>query len=60
MWTTFNSYQWDVNWSNPAVFCEYADIIAFFLNIGQFPAGAAELPGDAAAMKGYWVEPVKK
>ena len=39
---------------------EYADILAFFLNIGQFPAGAAELPGDAAAMKGYWVEPVKK
>ena len=39
---------------------EYADILAFFLNIGQFPAGDTELPGDAAAMKGYWVEPVKQ
>ena len=34
VWTTFNSYQWDVNWSNPAVFCEYADIIANLANHG--------------------------
>ena len=27
MWTTFNDYQWDVNWANPDVFVEYADII---------------------------------
>ncbi|MEY4617860.1 MAG: hypothetical protein RL101_46, partial [Actinomycetota bacterium] len=34
VWTTFNEYQWDVNWSNPAVFCEYADIIANLANHG--------------------------
>lgn len=34
VWTTFNSYQWDVNWSNPAVFCEFADIIANLANHG--------------------------
>ena len=26
VWTTFNDYQWDVNWANPDVLCEYADI----------------------------------
>jgi len=34
VWTTFNSYQWDVNWSNPNVFCEYADIIGNLANHG--------------------------
>lgn len=34
VWTTFNAYQWDVNWSNPHVFCEYADIIANLANHG--------------------------
>ncbi|MFM6975138.1 MAG: alpha-amylase family glycosyl hydrolase [Agromyces sp.] len=34
VWTTFNDYQWDVNWSNPKVFCEYADIIANLANHG--------------------------
>ena len=34
VWTTFNSYQWDVNWSNPKVFCEFADIIANLANHG--------------------------
>jgi amylosucrase len=34
VWTTFNAYQWDVNWSNPKVFCEYADIIANLANHG--------------------------
>ena len=34
VWTTFNDYQWDVNWSNPDVFCEYADIIANLANHG--------------------------
>ena len=27
VWTTFNSFQWDVNWTNPAVFAEYAEIV---------------------------------
>ncbi len=34
VWTTFNAYQWDVNWANPDVLCEYADIICFLANQG--------------------------
>jgi len=34
VWTTFNSYQWDVNWANPAVFSEFADIIGNLANHG--------------------------
>jgi amylosucrase len=34
VWTTFNEWQWDVNWSNPDVFVEYADIIGFLGNQG--------------------------
>jgi amylosucrase len=34
VWTTFNSWQWDLDWSNPAVFQEYADIVLFLANAG--------------------------
>jgi amylosucrase len=34
VWTTFNDYQWDVNWANPDVLCEYADIILDLANHG--------------------------
>ena len=34
VWTTFNSFQWDVNWTNPDVFFEYADIVLFLANAG--------------------------
>ena len=34
VWTTFNSWQWDVNWSNPDVFCEYVDVITYLANRG--------------------------
>ena len=34
VWTTFNSWQWDVNWSNPDVFAEYAEIVLFLANLG--------------------------
>jgi amylosucrase len=34
VWTTFNSYQWDLNWSNPEVFLEFAEIILFLANKG--------------------------
>ncbi|MCV2394010.1 alpha-amylase family protein [Actinotalea sp. M2MS4P-6] len=34
VWTTFNSWQWDVNWSNPDVFVEYADIVLFLASLG--------------------------
>lgn len=34
VWTTFNEYQWDVNWSNPNVFLEFVDIIGYLANQG--------------------------
>ncbi len=34
VWTTFNSWQWDVNWANPLVFLEFADIVGFLANQG--------------------------
>ena len=34
VWTTFNSFQWDVNWSNPDVFCEYLEIMCNLVNHG--------------------------
>ena len=34
VWTTFNAYQWDVNWANPDVLCEYADVILDLANHG--------------------------
>ncbi len=34
VWTTFNAWQWDVNWSNPEVLLEYADIVLFLANLG--------------------------
>ncbi|MEP6629954.1 MAG: alpha-amylase family glycosyl hydrolase, partial [Lapillicoccus sp.] len=29
VWTTFNSWQWDLNWTNPEVLVEFAEIILF-------------------------------
>jgi amylosucrase len=34
VWTTFNEYQWDLNYSNPAVLAEMLDIILFLANQG--------------------------
>jgi amylosucrase len=34
VWTTFNEYQWDVNWSNPDLFLEYIDVIGYLANQG--------------------------
>ncbi len=34
VWTTFNEWQWDVNWANPDVFYEYADLVLFLANVG--------------------------
>ncbi|MEO7753589.1 MAG: alpha-amylase, partial [Terracoccus sp.] len=34
VWTTFNDYQWDVNWANPDVLCEYAETILTLANDG--------------------------
>jgi len=32
--TVFNTYQWDLNWSNPAVFIEMLDVLLFWANRG--------------------------
>ena len=34
VWTTFNSWQWDLNWANPEVFYEFADLILWLANLG--------------------------
>jgi amylosucrase len=34
VWTTFNSFQWDLNWTNPDVFYAYADVVLFLANVG--------------------------
>jgi amylosucrase len=34
VWTTFNSFQWDLNYSNPAVFNAIADEMLFLANVG--------------------------
>ena len=34
VWTTFNTWQWDLNWSNPNVFLEFVDIILHLANKG--------------------------
>ena len=34
VWTTFNEFQWDLDWSNPDVFAEFADIVLFLANVG--------------------------
>jgi amylosucrase len=34
VWTTFNRWQWDLNWHNPEVFYEFADLICWLANLG--------------------------
>nr|WP_218849333.1 alpha-amylase family protein [Nocardioides perillae] len=34
VWTTFNHFQWDVRWANPAVLEEYADVLLHLANQG--------------------------
>ncbi len=34
VWTTFGDYQWDLDWSNPRVFLEVADILLYLANVG--------------------------
>ncbi len=34
VWTTFNAFQWDVNWANFDVFAEYAQIALWLANLG--------------------------
>ncbi|MGI8747138.1 MAG: alpha-amylase family glycosyl hydrolase, partial [Deinococcus sp.] len=34
VWTTFNHYQWDLNWANPEVFLEFVEIMTYLANRG--------------------------
>jgi amylosucrase len=34
VWTTFNEYQWDLNWSNPDVFVDVMDTLFYLANKG--------------------------
>lgn len=34
VWTTFNEWQWDLDWSNPAVLLEFARIVVHLANLG--------------------------
>ena len=34
VWTTFNEFQWDLNYANPAVFGEMLDVLLFLANQG--------------------------
>jgi amylosucrase len=34
VWTTFNEWQWDLNWANPDVLCEFIGIILELANRG--------------------------
>lgn len=34
VWTTFNHFQWDLNWSNPEVFLEIAEVMFDLANLG--------------------------
>ncbi|WP_395695621.1 alpha-amylase family protein [Nocardioides sp.] len=34
VWTTFNSWQWDLNWADPDVLVEFADIVLDLANLG--------------------------
>ena len=34
VWTTFNRFQWDLDWSNPAVFVEMTDVLLDLANRG--------------------------
>jgi amylosucrase len=34
VWTTFNPYQWDLDWSNPAVFRAMAGVVLHLANVG--------------------------
>jgi amylosucrase len=34
VWTTFNSWQWDLDWHDPEVFLEFADLVCHLANQG--------------------------
>ncbi len=53
VWTTFNSFQWDLNYSNPAVFTAITDEMLFLANIG---CEALRLDALAFIWKEKWTQ----
>jgi amylosucrase len=67
VWTTFNSFQWDLNYSNPAVFRAMAEEMLFIANVGieflrldavafvwkQMGTGCENLPEAHAIIQAY-------
>lgn len=53
VWTTFNSFQWDLNFSNPAVFNAITDEMLFLANIG---CEALRLDALAFIWKEKWTQ----
>ena len=67
VWTTFNSFQWDLNYRNPAVFRAMAEEMLFLANTGvdilrldavafiwkQLGTGCENLPGAHALIRAY-------
>lgn len=53
VWTTFNSFQWDLNYKNPAVFNAITDEMLFLANIG---AEALRLDALAFVWKEKWTQ----
>ena len=45
VWTTFNDYQWDLNWANPSVLCEFAEILGFY-GLGVYLLGGRARGAD--------------
>ena len=48
VWTTFNDYQWDLNWANPDVLCEYAEIILTWPTTGSRCSGWTRSPSPGS------------
>ncbi len=50
VWTTFNAWQWDLNWANPDVLVEFADIVLDLANLGVevLPPRRDRVPLEAA------------
>ena len=67
VWTTFNSFQWDLNYANPAVFRAMAEEMLFIANVGieflrldavafvwkQMGTGCENLPEAHAIIQAY-------
>ena len=44
VWTTFNEHQWDLNWANPWVFLEMAEVMLYLRTGGWTSCGSTRWP----------------